>query len=162
MEMTTAAKGACDSRVLRSGAAGNAAGDDGARVTAPLMVEAEACGDRLRGTVRQRDVRYSVTAYGVWMAAASDDEGAARRGRRVFGGDGGGAKEGARRGASVGAAGGVGSGWAGVKRQADRAGDTAYGIAGGARLPETYLPPTTRTYPHATRTQHGSRVASPT
>ena len=36
------------------------------------------------------------------------------------------------------------------------------GIActGGARLAETYRLP--RTYPHATRTQHGSRVASPT
>ena len=154
MEMTTAAKGACDSRVLRSGAAGNAAGDDGARVTAPLMVEAEACGDRLRGTVRQRDVRYSVTAYGVWMAAASDDEGAARRGRRVFGGDGGGAKEGARRGASVGAVGGVGSGWLGRRRTPGHstAGDTALQGGRGWRR-HTHIPPTTHIppcHPHPT------------
>ena len=89
----------------------------------------------------------------------------ARRGRRVSTcrGDGEGAEVGASskarsNRASVGAAGGVGSGWAGVERQADRG---RYGIAGGARLAETY-PRLPRTYPNATRTQHGSRVAGPT
>ena len=154
METTTTANGASDSRVLRSGAAVSA-GDGGARVAARHLAEAAACGNRLRGTLRQRGVQRSIRVS--TYTAASDDGGAARRGRRVSGGDGEGAKVGARRGASVVAAGGVGGGWAGVERQADRG---RYGIAGGARLAETYRLP--RTYPYATRTQHGSRVASPT
>ena len=154
METTTTANGACDSRVLGSGAAVSA-GDGGARVAARHLAEAVACGNRLRGTLRRRGVQRSIRVS--TYTAASDDGGAARRGRRVSGGDGEGAKVGARRGASVVAAGGVGGGWAGVERQADCG---RYGIAGGARLAETYRLP--RTYPYATRTQHGSRVASPT
>ena len=83
-------------------------------------------------------MRRSVAWYGTPARRAMDGGGIGRRvatlheaaGRRVFGGDGGGAKEGQQGEEQVWAlraALGLGGGWAGVERQADRGPDT-YGI----------------------------------